>query len=147
MITKFNSFKSVIWLQFTYPQNHNYTGKISSRLGHFLQESLPASKKSFVLGIQDKNLASSITAELEYSCDTGERVLEIGRGLRTHAEKLLSGYLKKGDIQRGQLGLGHSYSRSKVKFSAERSDTMAMQAMNLLDMPDKDINTFTMRVR
>ncbi|CAG8621220.1 10011_t:CDS:2, partial [Paraglomus occultum] len=122
-------------------------GKISSRLRHFLEESLPASKKSFVLGVQDKSLASSITAELEYACDTSERVLELGRGIRTHAEKLLSGYLKKGDIQRGQLGLGHNYSKSKVKFSAERSDTMAMQAINLLDMLDKDINTFTMRVR
>jgi nucleolar protein 56 len=116
-------------------------------LRHFLQESLPASKKSFLLGIQDKNLASTITAEFKCACDTSERVLEIGRGIRMHTEKMLSGYLKKGDMQRAQLGLSHSYSRCKVKFSAERSDTMAMQAVNLLDMLDKDINTFAMRVR
>merc|ERR1712180_16779 len=46
-----------------------------------------------------------------------------------------------------QLGLGHSYSRSKVKFNVNRSDNMVIQAIALIDQLDKDINTFAMRVR
>uniref|UniRef100_A0A8C6YJC5 Nucleolar protein 56 n=1 Tax=Nothoprocta perdicaria TaxID=30464 RepID=A0A8C6YJC5_NOTPE len=46
-----------------------------------------------------------------------------------------------------QLGLGHSYSRAKVKFNVNRVDNMIIQSISLLDQLDKDINTFSMRVR
>ena len=46
-----------------------------------------------------------------------------------------------------QLGLGHSYSRAKVKFNVNRSDNMVIQAIAIIDQLDKDINTFAMRVR
>lgn len=46
-----------------------------------------------------------------------------------------------------QLGLGHSYSRAKVKFNVHRSDNMIIQSIALLDQLDKDINTFSMRIR
>jgi nucleolar protein 56 len=48
---------------------------------------------------------------------------------------------------RSQLGLGHAYSRAKVKFNVNRSDNMIIQAIALLDQLDKDVNTFAMRVR
>ena len=48
---------------------------------------------------------------------------------------------------RAQLGLGHSYSRAKVKFNVNRADNMIIQAISLLDTLDRDINTFTMRIR
>lgn len=50
-------------------------------------------------------------------------------------------------MDKAQLGLGHSYSRSKVKFNVNRSDNMIIQAIALLDTLDKDVNTFAMRVR
>lgn len=46
-----------------------------------------------------------------------------------------------------QLGLGHSYSRAKVKFNVHRSDNMIIQSITLLDQLDKDVNTFSMRIR
>ena len=46
-----------------------------------------------------------------------------------------------------QLGLGHSYSRAKVKFNVHRVDNMIIQSIALLDQMDKDINTFSMRIR
>lgn len=46
-----------------------------------------------------------------------------------------------------QLGLGHSYSRAKVKFNVHRSDNMIIQSIALLDQLDKDVNTFSMRIR
>jgi nucleolar protein 56 len=46
-----------------------------------------------------------------------------------------------------QLGLGHSYSRAKVKFNVNRVDNMIIQSIALLDQLDKDVNTFSMRIR
>lgn len=48
---------------------------------------------------------------------------------------------------KAQLGLGHSYSRSKVKFNVNRADNMIIQGIALLDQLDKDVNTFSMRIR
>jgi nucleolar protein 56 len=55
--------------------------------------------------------------------------------------------LQSGDLEKAQLGLGHSYSRAKVKFNVNKSDNMIIQTIALLDQLDKDINTFAMRVR
>lgn len=55
--------------------------------------------------------------------------------------------LQPGDLEKAQLGLGHSYSRAKVKFNVNRVDNMVIQAIFLLDTLDKDVNSFSMRVR
>ena len=71
---------------------------------------------------------------------------ELLRGVRVHATKFVS-VLKPGDIEKAQLGLAHSYSRSKVKFDVNRADKHIIQSIAILDTLDKDINTFAMRVR
>ena len=48
---------------------------------------------------------------------------------------------------KSQLGLGHAYSRCKVKFNVHKSDNMIIQSIALLDQLDKDVNTFSMRIR
>jgi nucleolar protein 56 len=48
---------------------------------------------------------------------------------------------------KAQLGLGHAYSRCKVKFNVHKSDNMIIQSIALLDQLDKDVNTFCMRIR
>lgn len=103
-------------------------------------------KAGVILGVEERGLASSIVGGLGIECDASERSLEIIRGIRLHAEKLLAG-LEMGDMSRSQLGLGHAYSRAKVKFNVNRSDNMIIQAIALLDQLDKDVNTFAMRVR
>lgn len=45
------------------------------------------------------------------------------------------------------LGLSHSLSRHKLKFSPEKVDTMIIQAIALLDDLDKELNTYAMRVK
>jgi nucleolar protein 56 len=113
-----------------------------------LEANLPKSKKSKVsLGIAEKNLAGSIKQELGYDCNTSDITNEILRGIRVHRDQLLSQYLKKGDLEKAELGLGHSYSRCKVKFNVHRVDNMVIQSVALLDQLDKDINTFAMRIR
>ncbi|KAJ3113396.1 snoRNP complex protein nop56 [Phlyctochytrium bullatum] len=125
-------------------------GTVNPHLKSFLEVNLPKSKKGNVeLGVAEKGLAGSIKAEIGCSCvsaETNETVAEILRGLRLHSEKLLK-QMKPGDMYRAQLGLGHSYSRAKVKFNVNRADNMIIQSINLLDQLDKDVNLFSMRVR
>jgi nucleolar protein 56 len=106
----------------------------------------PSKKNKVELGVSEKNFAGAIKAEMGYDCVADEMVQELVRGIRLWADKLLA-QLKEGDLERAQLGLGHSYSRAKVKFNVNRSDNMIIQAIALLDQLDKDVNTFAMRVR
>lgn len=78
--------------------------------------------------------------------DTSEVVQDLLRGIRLHFTKLLN-QLREGDMDTAQLGLGHAYSRAKVKFSVQRDDNHIIQAIAILDQLDKAINTFSMRVR
>lgn len=45
------------------------------------------------------------------------------------------------------LGLSHSLSRYKLKFSPDKVDTMIIQAIALLDDLDKELNTYAMRAK
>jgi nucleolar protein 56 len=127
-------------------------GIASAYLKTVLEANLPkpSKKHKIVLGVSDKNLAGSIKASLPYiDCETGETseiVADLLRGLRLHSEKLLK-QLQDGDVGRAQLGLGHAYSRAKVKFSVQKNDNHIIQAIATLDHLDKAVNTFAMRVR
>ena len=72
--------------------------------------------------------------------------LSLFSGVRLHFHSLVKGLTAQA-ASTAQLGLGHSYSRSKVKFNVNRADNMIIQSIALLDQLDKDINTFSMRVR
>jgi nucleolar protein 56 len=119
-------------------------------LHHFLDGNLPkASKKksaSFALGVIDPALGTAINNGLGYSVRSDDTVREVIRGCRLHLESYVKGLQSSASVK-AQLGLGHSYSRSKVKFNPARSDNMIIQSIALLDQLDKDINTFAMRVR
>ncbi|KAJ5390123.1 Nucleolar protein 56 [Penicillium cataractarum] len=127
-------------------------GVASETLVSFLDLNLPkpSKKKKVVLGLLDKGLAGSIKSAFDFvDCETGdtsEVVQDLLRGIRLHFAKLLS-QLREGDMDTAQLGLGHAYSRAKVKFSVQRDDNHIIQAIAILDQLDKAINTFSMRVR
>ena len=128
-------------------------GIMNSHLKAFLELNLEKvstttkkSSSSFILGVADANLGGSIKEGLSYDCQVSELIRELIRGIRLHAEKLIP-QMKEGDLKRAQLGLGHAYSRSKVKFNVNRVDNMITQSIALLDQLDKDVNTFSMRVR
>ena len=105
------------------------------------------SKKSRVtLAVADSLLGKSIKEVLGFNIDTSEKAQDLIRGIRLHADKLLKG-LQTDDLKKAQLGLGHSYSRAKLKFNVNRIDNMIIQAIALLDQLDKDVNLFSMRIR
>ncbi|XP_051173074.1 nucleolar protein 56 [Leptopilina boulardi] len=106
----------------------------------------PGKKEKIILGVGDSRLGASITEALDIKCDHTGAVPEIIRGIRFHFHNLVKGFtLKTSGV--AQLGLGHSYSRAKVKFNVNRVDNMIIQSIALLDQLDKDVNTFSMRIR
>lgn len=86
-----------------------------------------------------------LTVQLSYS-NLLLYLLSVLSGVRLHFHSLVKGLTAQA-ASKAQLGLGHSYSRAKVKFNVNRSDNMIIQSIALLDQLDKDINTFSMRVR
>lgn len=123
-------------------------GVLHQDLTLFLETNVPKSTKKAksILGLSDQKLAGAISETLGLSCQHTGVVPEIVRGLRYHFHKMVKG-LTLLSAGKAQLGLGHSYSRAKVKFNVHRSDNMIIQSIALLDQLDKDINTFSMRIR
>ncbi|CAI9767366.1 unnamed protein product [Fraxinus pennsylvanica] len=125
-------------------------GQMTDELRNFLELTLPkikeGKKPKFSLGLAEPKLGSHICEVTKIPCQSNEFVLELLRGVRLHFDRFIEN-LKPGDLEKAQLGLGHSYSRAKVKFNVNRVDNMVIQAIFLLDTLDKDINSFSMRVR
>ncbi|NP_001231234.1 nucleolar protein 56 [Phacochoerus africanus] len=121
-------------------------GVVHEDLRLFLETHLPSKKKKVLLGVGDPKIGAAIQEELGYNCQTGGVIAEVLRGVRLHFHNLVKG-LTDLSACKAQLGLGHSYSRAKVKFNVNRVDNMIIQSISLLDQLDKDINTFSMRVR
>ncbi|KAL2321701.1 hypothetical protein Fmac_026080 [Flemingia macrophylla] len=125
-------------------------GILTDELRTVLETNLPkvkeGKKSKFSLGVSDPKIGSQISEVTKIPCQSNEFVGELLRGVRFHFDRFVSD-LKSGDLEKAQLGLGHSYSRAKVKFNVNRVDNMVIQAIFLLDTLDKDVNSFSMRVR
>uniref|UniRef100_A0A6M2EMB8 Nucleolar protein 56 n=1 Tax=Populus davidiana TaxID=266767 RepID=A0A6M2EMB8_9ROSI len=125
-------------------------GIMTDELRNFLELNLPkvkeGKKAKFSLGVAEPKIGSHIFEVTKIPCQSNDFVHELLRGVRLHFERFIKD-LKPGDLEKAQLGLGHSYSRAKVKFNVNRVDNMVIQAIFLLDTLDKDVNSFAMRVR
>jgi nucleolar protein 56 len=123
-------------------------GIVTEDLKLFLDGCIPESTKQdpVTLGVADPKLGAHITETLGIKCEFGNAIFEVLRGIRLHFPNLVKG-LTSQNATVAQLGLGHSYSRAKVKFNVNRVDNMIIQSISLLDQLDKDINTFSMRIR
>ncbi|KAI4323500.1 hypothetical protein L6164_023098 [Bauhinia variegata] len=117
-------------------------GKASKGLRKFLR----AHCESETLAVADSKLGNVIKEKLQIECIHNNAVMELMRGVRNQLTELISG-LAVQDMAPMSLGLSHSLSRYKLKFSADKVDTMIVQAIGLLDDLDKELNTYAMRVR
>ncbi|XP_014250759.1 nucleolar protein 56 [Cimex lectularius] len=142
-LVSFHAFKSA----FVALENINSVseGLLTENLQLFLEQNVPKKKKT-QLGVADPKLAATISETLGISCVTTGVVPEVLRGIRYHFSNLVKGFSKEASSV-AQLGLGHSYSRAKVKFNIHKNDNMIIQSICLLDQLDKDINIFAMRIR
>lgn len=118
-------------------------GKVSKSLKKMLKRVVDVQDQ---LLVADAKLGSAIKDKLSLQCVSNTAVQELMRCIRSQAESLISG-LPKTEMTAMALGLAHSLSRYKLKFSPDKIDTMIIQAVSLLDDLDKELNNYIMRCR
>lgn len=120
-------------------------GKVSKTLKKTLKRLVDDDLQNQLL-VADAKLGSSIKDKLSLQCVSNTGVQELMRCIRSQSESLLAGLPKK-EMTAMALGLAHSLSRYKLKFSPDKIDTMIVQAQCLLDDLDKELNNYMMRAR
>jgi len=121
-------------------------GKLSKSLKSFLSKEISEKQIKDELAISDSKLGQIIKEKLDIQCIHNNAVEELIRGIRSQINGLL-GDVTDADMKAMSLGLSHSLSRYKLKFSPDKVDTMIIQAIALLDDLNKELNTYSMRVR
>ncbi|KAL3828424.1 hypothetical protein ACJIZ3_017226 [Penstemon smallii] len=119
---------------------------IDSKPSKGLRKFLRAHCEGDILAVADSKLGNTIKEKLQIECVHNNAIMELMRGVRSQLTELISG-LATQDLAPMSLGLSHSLSRYKLKFSPDKVDTMIIQAISLLDDLDKELNTYAMRVR
>ncbi|PRW56410.1 putative nucleolar 5-2 [Chlorella sorokiniana] len=119
---------------------------VDSKLSKGLKKFLKKHAEGDTLAVLDAKLGSVIKEKLGINCLYSAGVMELTRGIRNQLTSLVAG-LSQQDLRPMSLGLSHSLSRYKLKFSPDKVDTMIVQAIGLLDDLDKELNTYAMRVR
>ncbi|KAF2480135.1 hypothetical protein BDY17DRAFT_303288 [Neohortaea acidophila] len=121
-------------------------GKVTPMLANLLKDLKEEKKVS--LAVADPKLGNAITKMpgLEISPVSDSSTADLFRSIREHMTSLIPGLLPD-EINTMSLGLSHSLSRHKLKFSPDKVDTMIIQAIALLDDLDKELNTYAMRVK
>ena len=124
-------------------------GECSEGLKEFLSINVPKVKKSkeatFKIGIQDPKLAEAVK-EAGFPVTLAQSAKELIRACRTHFARAVS-TVSEHDLDRARCGLGHAFSRNKLKFDTNRQDKPIINTIAVVDGLDKNINTFAMRVR
>ncbi|KAH7888094.1 Nop domain-containing protein [Phlebopus sp. FC_14] len=125
-------------------------GKLGKGLKKFLtEEVVEKGKGKESLVVVDPRLAHSISKKLSIKVSAPsvpDDHSDLWRGIRSQIAALLDGLDPK-DLATMSLGLSHSLSRFKLKFSPNKVDTMIVQAIALLDDLDKELNIYAMRVK
>lgn len=116
-------------------------GKVSPMLATLL-DSLKDEKKAS-LAVADPKLGQAINKlpGITLTPISDSSTNEIYRAIRDHLPSLIPGLLES-NISTMSLGLSHSLSRHKLKFSPDKVDTMIVQAIALLDDLNKELNTY-----
>ena len=121
-------------------------GKLSAGMKKFLKKSIVSKELQETLAVADAKLGGAIKEKLGIPCVSDESALQLTRGLRNQIESLVEA-ASASEMKSMAIGLAHSLSRYKLKFSPDKVDTMIVQAIGLLDDLDKELNTYAMRLR
>lgn len=73
----------------------------------------------FQLAVSDSKLANAIKEKLSIKCVNDSAVMELMRGIRGQMDGLLTSVGDE-NLRAMRLGLSHSLSRYKLKFSADK---------------------------
>lgn len=120
-------------------------GKVSDSLQKLLEDA--KSDKKATLIVSETKLGNAINKlGLNFQVVSDAASLDLQRAIKQFLPELLPG-LDDAALKQMSLGLAHSIGRHKLKFSADKVDTMIIQAIALLDDLDKEINTYAMRCK
>ncbi|ODV68785.1 nucleolar protein 58 [Hyphopichia burtonii NRRL Y-1933] len=120
-------------------------GRVSDNLKKLLEDS--KSDKKATLIVSEAKLGNAINKlGLNFSVVSDAASLDLHRSIKEFLPDLLPG-LDDSALKQMSLGLAHSIGRHKLKFSADKVDTMIVQAIALLDDLDKELNTYAMRCK
>ncbi|CAD5121288.1 DgyrCDS9817 [Dimorphilus gyrociliatus] len=120
-------------------------GKVDKSLKKVIKKVI-AKEAQESLAVADAKLGNCIKEKFDIKCISGTAVQELMRCIRTQMDSLIEGITKK-EINAMSLGLSHSLSRFKLKFSPDKVDIMIVQAISLLDDLDKELNNYMMRAK
>ena len=121
-------------------------GKMSKSLRRFLRKNIVKKGIEDSLLVLDKKLRTAVEEKLGIKCLYSSKYMGLIRGIRSQIEGLVAG-LTEQEQKAMQIGLAHSICRHTLKFSVDKLDTMVVQAVNLLDDIDKELNNYAMRLR
>jgi len=121
-------------------------GKLDKSLKKFLKKNIIDKDLKDELIVSDSKLAGIVKDKLDIQCLCDASSLEVLRGVRLHMDALVPS-VTQAAMKQMQIGLSHSLSRHKLKFSPDKVDTMVVQAIGLLDDLDKEVNTYSMRIK
>lgn len=119
-------------------------GKMSKTLKKMLKK-LASKDLQEEIAVADAKLGNIIKDKLDLQCVHNSAIQELMRGIRSQINSLVT--LPESEMSAMALGLAHSLSRYKLKFSPDKVDTMIVQAISLLDDLDKELNNYVMRAR
>ena len=120
-------------------------GRVSDNLKKLLEDVKLEKKATLV--VSEAKLGNAINKlGLNYSVVSDAASLDLHRSIREFLPELLPG-LDDAVLKQMSLGLAHSIGRHKLKFSADKVDTMIVQAIAILDDLDKELNTYAMRCK
>ena len=113
-------------------------GRVSASSGP--ERPPPPRRAQDTLAVCDAKLGNTIKDKLNIACVHDDSIMELMRGLRSQIEELVTA-ATPAEMRSMAIGLAHSLSRYKLKFSPDKVDTMIVQAIGLLDDLDKELNT------
>ncbi len=121
-------------------------GKVTPKLASLLNEF--KDEKKVTLAVAESKLGSSILKlpDLNIKPISDSSTNDLFRAIRQHLPDLVPGMLPE-NFKEMALGLSHSLSRHRLKFSPDKVDVMIVHAVSLLDDLDKELNTYAMRVK
>lgn len=120
-------------------------GKMSKSLKKLMKKVLSKDIQE-EMAVADAKIGNVIKDKFDISCVCSSAIHELMRGIRSQMNNLITGLSEK-ETTAMSLGLAHSLSRYKLKFSPDKVDTMIVQAISLLDDLDKELNNYVMRCR
>merc|ERR1712151_207811 len=123
------------------------TALVESKISKPLKKLLKKVDTSEELCVADAKLGQLIKEKFSIQCVFNKRTEELMRVVREHLTELASSSITTDEATGMALGLAHSLSRYKLKFSPDKVDTMIVQAISLLDDLDKELNNMMMRMR